>query len=300
MKDGDINYNYCLVAFVDVLGQKEAFKENGKYLDLIYNPTNDAEILTRKLVGAHKKTIVAIDHLRRFFNSYFSAFLEERPLLVKIPEKVVGEFLEMRKVSHIDIKGFSDSILISCPFNSTKYFSNVMNGVHAALMACGAMFIFALSTKMPIRIGVDVGFVSKLENGEVYGPALFRAYELESIHAGYPRILLGRTLIDFLANLSLEYPQIKDQTNYDLKWCKGLADECLKVILKESDEIYVLNYLDESFLNSFRQDVVNLDQMIIDSEKFIEDQCVAFKNDEKLSQRYQLMRKFFDDNKKRK
>jgi hypothetical protein len=48
-----------------------------------------------------------------------------------------------------------------------------------------------------IRGGITIGKLAK-SYGQIYGPGLVRAYELESKHAEYPRVLVDQCVLDEL------------------------------------------------------------------------------------------------------
>jgi hypothetical protein len=48
------------------------------------------------------------------------------------------------------------------------------------------------------RAGLDVGIGMEIFPNEVYGPVLLSAYQLESAVAEWPRVVLGRGLLDYL------------------------------------------------------------------------------------------------------
>ena len=73
-KQEKIEYEYYCVAFIDMLGQKEAFLENGKYLDTIEENLSKLNELKKKLATAHNKTFAAIVGMRKQFQSFFSAY----------------------------------------------------------------------------------------------------------------------------------------------------------------------------------------------------------------------------------
>jgi hypothetical protein len=55
-----------------------------------------------------------------------------------------------------------------------------------------------LAQGIPWRGGIDVGIGMEIFANEVYGPVLLSAYSLESTAAEYPRVVIGRGLINYL------------------------------------------------------------------------------------------------------
>ncbi len=61
MPNNNINYYYYLVAFIDVLGQKEAFQDLGNQSLADNHP---------KLIEAHKQTAFFVETLRKGFKDF--------------------------------------------------------------------------------------------------------------------------------------------------------------------------------------------------------------------------------------
>lgn len=291
-----IEYNFYLVAFIDILGQKESFKEQGKYIDLNLKSLSD-DLFQEKLINAHKETAVTIENLRKGFKGFFDAYTANEEPKVSIPKEKIEQFKKMRQ-AEIDLQVFSDCILASCVLKpSGEYYSNIINSVHGVLMACCAMLFTSLSVRKPFRAGIEIGLATKMSNNEIYGPALFRAYELESRTAQYPRVVVGDELINFLVNLSKKHPQLKNQTKEDLEWCKLIADNCLKMIVVDIDGISILDYLGQESIHAVKD---GLDEDIIkrgyaNALKFIEEEYKKWKDikDQKMAQRYDALRRYY-------
>ena len=105
---------YCvyLVAFIDVLGQKDAFQD-------LYSLNFDDDF-EKKLKEAHSQTVLFIKDFRKGFEGFFNAYTEERESKAKVPESKKEQFDEMRK-SILKHQRFSDCIQAFVPFQSDKY-----------------------------------------------------------------------------------------------------------------------------------------------------------------------------------
>lgn len=287
----DFNYCYYLVAFIDVLGQREAFEGIN---DL---PKNEEE--KQKLIKAHSETAIFIEELRGWFDDYFNAYTEERESQFKVPEGKKEQFDAMRK-SILKHTRFSDCIQAFVPLQSETYHSPCINGVFGVLGACGGMLLLSLAKKKPFRAGVDIGIATELTTNEVYGPGFFNAYALESKIAQYPRIVIGDNLINYLMNLSHEVQQLPNQTIEDIKLCKVMADNCLKMIVRDLDGYYILDYLGGYFFDSFTKHLpanekgsnLRIFKLAFD---FIEGEYKKQRNarDKKLAARYFMLYNYF-------
>lgn len=290
MKDS-FNYAYYLVAFIDVLGQKEAF--NG------IKDIPNTEEGKKKLIKAHSETVLFVEDLREWFDDYFNAYTEDKESIYQVPSDKKALFDEMRK-SVLKHTRFSDCIQAFVPLQSGKYHSPCINGVFGVLGACGGMFLLSLARRKSLRIGIDIGIATELTTNEVYGPGFFNAYTLESKIAQYPRIVIGGTLINYLMNLSHKNPQFPDQIREDIEHCKVIADNCLTMVVRDLDGFNMLDYLGKNFVDNFTRHIPE-DQKEDSSKvfemafRFVEDEFKRLRNsrDQKLSTRYFMLYNYF-------
>jgi len=288
----DHNYGYYLVAFIDILGQKEAFQGINSV------PAEGEGDLKEKLDEAHDQTVHFVEVFRESFNNLFNGISKETESKMKVPDPFKKQFDEMRKVT-LKHKRFSDCILAFVPLQTDKYHINAVNGVHAVITSCGAMLLLSLSGEKAFRAGIEVGIGTELENGEVYGPALFKAYNLESKIAQYPRIVIGPELINYLINLSKKNPQMPNQDPKDIELCKITADKCLKMIMKDFDGYNIVDYLGDELKKTFTNPSVsykiNYEEIFERASKFVKEEYQKRKKmeDSKLALRYYLLFNYF-------
>jgi len=288
----DHNYGYYLVAFIDILGQKEAFQGINSV------PAEGEGDLKEKLYKAHEQTVLFLEGFQEAFNDLFNIISKGTESKMKVPDTFKKQFNEMRKVT-LKHKRFSDCIEAFVPLQTDKYHMNAVNGVHAVIMSCGAMLLLSLSHEKAFRAGIEVGLGTELENGEVYGPALFKAYNLESKIAQYPRIVIGPELINYLINLSKKNPQMPNQDPKDIEQCKITADKCLKMIMKDFDGHSIVDYLGDELKKYLTNPSVNYtttyEEKFERASKFVEEEYQKRKKmeDSKLALRYNLLFNYF-------
>jgi len=281
------NWRYYLVASVDVLAQKEAFK------GIDYLPTDKKS--EEKLIEAHKETVLFIEALREGFKNYFDRYSEDSESIVKVPEEKKAKFDEIRKSTLIKYQFFSDSMLAFIPLETKEYHANAVIGVYGVLGGCGGMLMLSLSKKKAFRVGIDVGLGIELKNGDVYGPALIKAYKLESEMAKYPRIVIGSELINYLKNLSNKEEQFLGQDKEDIEACKIMADCCLKMIVTDLDGLPILDYLGDEFRNKFYNKINYSQEIIRKAYEFVEKEYNKQREygNNKLALRYYLLHNYF-------
>lgn len=287
------NFNYCyyLVAFIDVLGQKEAFHG--------INDLPQTEEEKQRLIKAHSETVLFIEELRGWFDDYFKAYTDQKESQFKVPEAKKEQFDEMRKVV-LKHTRFSDCIQAFVPLQSEKYHSPIMNGVFGILGACGGMLLLSFARKKSFRAGIDIGIATELEPNEVYGPGFFNAYALESKIAQYPRIVIGDQLINYLMNLSKKNMQIPGQTAEDIELCKIVADSCLKMLVRDLDGFYILDYLGFQFADNFLKHLSDEEKKKTSTAldlafDFVENEYKRLRDarDQKLASRYFMLYNYF-------
>lgn len=118
MSKGNINYYFYLLAFIDVLGQKEVFQELENEAISDNHP---------KLIEAHKQTALFVDKLRSGFKDFFDAYTADKEPSVKVPSEKMDQFKAMLK-SNLKHQHFSDSIQAYVCLHTDQYHSNAING----------------------------------------------------------------------------------------------------------------------------------------------------------------------------
>jgi len=288
MSKGNINYYFYLLAFIDVLGQKEAFQ------GLENQPLADNH---PKLIEAHKQTAFFVETLRNGFKDFFDAYTVDKEPLIKVPTEKMDQFKAMLK-SNLKHQRFSDSIQAYVCLHTNQYHSNAINGVFGTLLACGGMLLLALASKKAFRAGIEVGLGTELENGEIYGPVLYKAYELEHKVAEYPRIVIGQELINYLGQLANGHKQMEEQVKEDVELCKLMATNCLKMIVRDLDGVPILDYLGNEFMRSINENPERAKEYrnVFDlALQFVEAEYAKRKQagDKKLTLRYYLLLNYF-------
>ncbi len=216
MKD-NLTFSYYLVVFIDILGQRETLR---KIIDLPANEKEKAEFI--RLI---KESLGSVDFLREMFQSYFTAYAAEDTTDYNVPPEYRELFLTSLK-SEAYYYGISDSIIIAVPLTNKNDNCTAANGIFSALLATCGVGIGALSAKIAMRAGIDVGIATQIDDKEIYGPALERAYHLESRLAEYPRYIVGKELLAYLDWIK------KQQSTSPLgRIAKEIAGVCQQMII---------------------------------------------------------------------
>ena len=137
-----------------------------------------------------------------------------------------------------------------------------------------------LAKGIPLRGGLDIGIALENDDGQVYGRALSKAYDLENKVARSIRIVLGQELLDFLSNAASDsgHPYSED------------AKFCLRFTKQDTDSCYILDYLAEPLHQP--TDFINLTSK---AKAFLESQKYRFRNsgDHELESKYEKALNYF-------
>jgi len=129
---------------------------------------------------------------------------------------------------------FSDSIIRVRPLDSKANKSARYGLLFFELLDLVHMQGELINHGICMRGGVSLGDVH-FEEGTLYGPGFVRAYELESIYAKYPRIVIDPKLIEHIRKdqrLSSKHNSLQEE-----------IDHIRKNIHQDSDGIYFVDYL---------------------------------------------------------
>ncbi|MCB2193408.1 MAG: hypothetical protein KQI62_17675 [Deltaproteobacteria bacterium] len=285
LAEDEINARYYLIAFLDVLGQK------GHLRAMKHLPNTDEEKQT--FINNLKKTYSVVTSLREGFKNYFDGV---RPRIAKsnlIPPHMQEKYLALQQ-HHASFFAFSDSIIVSVPLDLSDEFCASTIGVFHTLMASSSVNLAALTSGVPLRGGVTVGtaievFQDKLVGREIYGQGLENAHYLESSVADYPRIVVGKDLINFVA-------QVRNQTCLTTQGqlAKSIAELCWKMLIRDIDGNYMLDFLG-STVKEMDNETIGKNNLIAVRE-FIDIQYQPFlkKGDYKLTSRYYRLARYFN------
>ncbi|KAF0190798.1 MAG: hypothetical protein FD165_2356 [Gammaproteobacteria bacterium] len=236
-------YNYC-VSFIDLLGQREAL--HGQGLLPVLNTDADREAFLTII----RESIGAIIRLQRDAETMVKRVIEPDPnspfrSTLSDEERVTWDAMQFTRLT---TQRWSDG-LVSFVSLGDRDIKCLMNGIYSIFCLSGTLCFLGLTRGKPVRGAIDVAWGMELHVGELYGPAVVRAYELESEVAQYPRIVVSSRTIQFLQACSRN-----TDTDPFSRFNRALADLCLKMLIPDADGSWTLHYLGESFRWSVTQD----------------------------------------------
>jgi hypothetical protein len=264
-----------LVAFLDVLGQREKFRE----LRLPKTPEEHA-----KVKEVLRQTARFVVDLRAVFQKNFEAF-----------EKGVSEIpIEAKESLRPNFVGFSDLFVTSAPlWSGSDHLVRVVR-VFSVLSAAGVVMLTSLTSKHPLRGGIDVGLATEIAPNEIYGTALERAYLLECNVAQYPRIVIGDGLWDYLNAAIREF---KAQATPIAKAITAITEKAMQMTAADRDGKRILDYLGGVMVeNAGPGKTKTATNMVRPCYEFVltEQERALREGDTKLAGRYALLRQYFE------
>jgi hypothetical protein len=274
---GPIQISNYAVLYMDVLNQKEKLS---KIIDL---PSSKAEY--DSFFELLRNTYGVVDGYAEMFESYLSQTTAGPPLTV--PENYVQQY-ERMVGPPIQLFLFSDSMLYFTSLNEQEGVVPTIR-LYDLLRAAACVFACGLADGNPARGGLDIGIAANFPRIGIYGPALYKAYDLESNIAKYPRVVIGSTLRDYLVASS------KDPANTKEAMLRRIfAGKCLDLIYEDSDGSLALDYVGKAVREMSHP---TFQEIIMNGVDFAETELKRFEKDqdEKLVSRYALLVTYLRD-----
>ena len=235
-------YNYC-VSFIDVLGQRNALRGEG-WLPRLKSEEEHSAFRTKL-----KETIGVILSLQQQAETMVNSVIEARPdspFRKSLPPEHHATWDEMQK-TRITTQRWSDGIVSFVCLGDTEIKCR-MNGIFGLFGLAGSSCLLGLGMHRPVRGAIDGAWAVELRQGELYGAAVARAYELESEVASYPRIVVGQRVVELL-----QAHQAAAETDLFTENDRAMARVCLGMLVKDVDGSWIVDYLGEEFRRSITQ-----------------------------------------------
>lgn len=271
----DVIYKDYLVAFFDILGQRD------RLINMSSHPQSKSEVTKFKEMA--QNTLGAIYRFRTLVNEYFKGYLA-----TSSPGYMVDgqECIPHKDDIDVHFQGFSDTLIIYFPLkNNVNGFQ--WRAMHALLAASVNLMPMLIAEKIPIRGAIELGMGTEFVPGEIYGAVLQEAYHLESKIAQYPRIVIGKEFASFFDR----YLRMAED-NCSTKKERDIIRSNANWFIRDYDNIQILDYLGKSA----RDLCGDYNDKII--EKGYEFACSSMNQFQKngshiLSKRYQCLKKYY-------
>ncbi len=284
-KNAKVDFSYFAVALVDILNQRERLRE---ITDLPRDQRRRDEFIENI-----KKSYGVIDGLRSTFDAFLTAFGKHTSQ--KIDGLAQNQVQLLTRMLKTDIRKqqFSDTMIFYTSLANTPDLIPI-NGILGLFLALSATTIMAISIGETFRGGMDVGVGSSncLENGELYGPVLYQAYELEAKKAEYPRIVIG----DDMRNYVLGETKVEGQ-GIEIQYTQEMAKICKEMMCVDLDGLTVLDYLGSSIKEFFIDCFDDLQTSIKKGLAFVSSEYERLRGERntELARRYFMLRYYMRD-----
>lgn len=258
-----------LVGFLDVLGQREKFRE------LVIPRTPDEHARVHQVL---METAGFVWDLRSLFQKHFDAF--EAGVAKSVPGA--------QKLFQPKFIGFSDSLIVSVPLKFEEPHVRRIMTAFSALSAASSITLYCLAQGQPLRGGIDVGLGTELAPGEIYGTALERPYLLECRQADYARVVIGKELWSYLS------VELQEAKKLPIPFLSQIIEKELKLITVDADGHRILD-----FLGAMHADVrkpQHVDNLVRPAYQFVRDEQQHWLSmgNSKLAGRYSMLRQYFE------
>lgn len=280
-----LSLEYYVVGFFDLLGQQD-FLRNLRSL-----PKKTDETALAKTREDLKNTYGAVLRMRKLFSDTFDTYAQRKLPDTGLLTPAQQHIYNRMNNNPIRFQGFSDSMIVFLSLHNTDEAKIHTRGILGIFAAAALTSIGSLAVGHPIRGGIDVGLGFQPSTNEIYGPALSRAYTLESNVANYPRIVVGEELIRYLNETGAQ-----PATDEFSKMSIQVAANCIKCLAYDDDGIPFIDYLGPYFrtlIGDTAQDASFIDKAYDQVIKFSTRYKTA-KNSQ-LAFRYTLLRNYFED-----
>ena len=281
MGANDLNFGFYAVAYLDILNQSSYLKA------IDYFPKDEEEL--NKFIKQGKESYGVLLQLRKMLVDFFKMYNKPLIDISTLSEDARNTFNEMSEIS-IEFQGFSDCVAIYAPTAKGDGKNVNINNIYGIMTACACTMLGFLATGKCIRGGIDIGMGTIIFDKEFYGPALLRAYKLESEIAQHPRIAIGHGLLNFIHSTL----QKADLNSTEGKYIHSLANTCMQMISTDYDGWPILDYLGGGFNKIVRREPKS--KLVEDAYRFIleEKQRQLNRMDLKLYYRYCALQRYFD------
>jgi hypothetical protein len=277
-----VKFGNFLVAFIDILDQRASLR--------LLKDLPENEIQRDEFIQQIKNTFGAVDGVRKWFSSFYEAFVDSKASLDGFSEEQ-REIYHKLKATDVKFQYFGDTIIMYVSLNR-ELESKAVNGLYATLLASGTTMLCSLAARHPLRGAIDVGIGGQMYKGEIYGSCLINAFDLESKVAQYPRIVVGENAVSYL--MYLMNKKTEERNDLISRYEKGLANTCLNLLCKDVDGHSIVDYLGTEFRSLMKRAKIE-DDLVRKAFEFVREQTTKWQQEQntKLAFRYNVLRQYF-------
>ena len=275
----EVGFGNYLVAFLDLLGQRNAL--HGQGLLPVLQSDADRDQFKKTAINS----IGSIINLQKTSEDIFQGYNKQNLSHLKelLPPET-HELIDDLNAGEINTQRWSDGLVLYYCMRGSNVLRD-LSAYHALITRTGSNALVGLARGQPIRGGIEVSWGVELHQNELYGPAVANAYSLESSVAQYPRIVLGGLAMDYLSHVS-EQPGEDARARLE----RGFAQSIIELTFLDHDDVPCVHYLGPDFMvgpDSPHKEIYPR------ALAYIESQLVEHKGCEKLLGRYEQLHAYF-------
>ena len=273
-----------VVAFLDLLGQQDALRK------ITALPNHEKQEEVHAFKSNVKKFYEPLKSLRRWFADSIKSFMEGG-INTNTLEPKDQELLRIIRSTPIFYRNFSDCVIIHIPLRD-GIAKIPCRAIYGLLGATAITFLSCMAHGWDIRGGIELGLAMDIDKDEIYGPALARAYNIESKVANYPRIVIGKELIRYLK--LIEGVGSDATFSMDDKANGLAAKKSMEMLALDDDGHVIVDYLGNHIRNILPHEKIV--QIVHQAYNFIIKESIRHQESQnsKLAFRYTLLRNYFE------
>lgn len=223
----------------------------------------------RKRKVKYSKSVVAYLDVLGFRGLVKKSRAGEISKLIRIVKNEIKPFSSFAKRAEIKFQSFSDLTVISVPVKLSGGFALFDSALSFVVSHLGFAQSRLIDERILIRGAITVGDIVK-SYGQMYGPALIRAYDLERKEAHYPRIIVDAPLLSLVRRDKRKNENIR---NY---------------LRSDTDGFAYVDYL-RLQIDELEGEVSQWLDFLKRHKEFIESSLSRFTSDEKIVQKYRWL-----------
>lgn len=209
------------VAIFDLLGQKDALRAWAEHAD---GATVDYDALRSEIDSSAGRVMDLRLQIRDMIEGW-------KPDLAKWDRYPQAKRDKARSLLKLDLRMqvFGDTVVLYAPAHLSDEHPTLME-LYSIIHGAGSIMLSYLARGIPVRGAIEIGRGIELGNGDLYGPVLAYAHQLESEVAKQPRVVVGPRAVGLLEEVArLDGPSI------DESFGSKMARVCLDVIRNGSN-----------------------------------------------------------------
>ena len=144
--------------------------------------------------------------------------------------------------TEVSVQTFADLIVPYALLPNDGYHLRALSAVLRSFYAAGSLLVISMAGGRAIRGGIEAESAVERAPGELYGRALNDALALEMRAAGYPRIVVGKKLQEYLKRVARP-----EEPSFFTDHAKALAEKCLRLLFEDADGQLAVHYLSAEF-----------------------------------------------------